>query len=255
GELAETKQELNNTLCSLSVARGKAETVEKERAALMKERDELKDEKEKYLRQKIAANTSAEEGGRRRSVTDVAAEVLGVEAPQGGFPLSALVDALMAARNETTELRKANAHLEDLLDEVNGYVEAKAPEIDAVQRQNDDLIVKLQDANEKVEIGNARLRETKEKLNSESHTRRQMEASVSSLRLQLQEQVNQTSVLLHEVELLKGGAGMKRRRSSISSSLIEGASPAEGSTPSFMTVAELVSQNTSLKASVARLRN
>ncbi|KAF4689851.1 hypothetical protein FOZ60_001043 [Perkinsus olseni] len=254
GELAETKQELNNTLCSLSVARGKAETVEKERAALMKERDELKDEKEKYLREKIAANTPTE-GGRRRSVTDVAAEVLGVEAPQGGFPLSALVDALMAARNETTELRKANAHLEDLLDEVNGYVEAKAPEIDAVQRQNDDLIVKLQDANEKIEIGNARLRETKEKLNSESHTRRQMEASVSSLRLQLQEQVNQTSVLLHEVELLKGGAGMKRRRSSISSSSIEGAPPAEGSTPSFMTVAELVSQNTSLKASVARLRN
>ncbi|KAF4660061.1 hypothetical protein FOL46_006339, partial [Perkinsus olseni] len=254
GELAETKQELNNTLCSLSVARGKAETVEKERAALMKERDELKDEKEKYLREKIAANTPTE-GGRRRSVTDVAAEVLGVEAPQGGFPLSALVDALMAARNETTDLRKANAHLEDLLDEVNGYVEAKAPEIDAVQRQNDDLIVKLQYANEKIEIGNARLRETKEKLNSESHTRRQMEASVSSLRLQLQEQVNQTSVLLHEVELLKGGGGKKRRRSSISSSSIEGATPAEGSTPSFMTVAELVSQNTSLKASVARLRN
>ncbi|KAF4725045.1 hypothetical protein FOZ63_004786 [Perkinsus olseni] len=146
-------------------------------------------------------------------------------------------------------------HLEDLLDEVNGYVEAKAPEIDAIQRQNDDLVVKVQDANEKIEIGNARMRETKEKLNSESHTRRQMEASVSSLRLQLQEQVNQTSVLLHEVELLKGGAGMKRRRSSTSSSSIEGATPTEGSTPSFMTVAELVSQNTSLKASVARLRN
>lgn len=54
------------------------------------------------------------------------------------------------------------------------------------------------------------------RLNSESHARRQMEASVSSLRLQLQEQVNQTAVLLHEVEVMKSsgsrGGVMKRKR-------------------------------------------
>lgn len=71
------------------------------------------------------------------------------------------------------------SHLEDVLDEINAHVEAKAPEIDAIQRQNDDLVVKLQDASkgvihvdssglmidsdEKIEIGNARLRETKDK--------------------------------------------------------------------------------------------
>ncbi|KAF4664415.1 hypothetical protein FOL47_005137 [Perkinsus chesapeaki] len=267
GELAETKQELNNTLCSLSLARGKAESSEKEKASLLKERDELREEKEKYLREKIASGSPTNGTGRLQSITEVASEVLGREAPTGGFPLSALVDALMTARDDAISLRKANAHLEDLLDEVNAHVEAKAPEIEAIQRQNDELVVRLGDANEKIEIANAKLRETKDKLNSESHSRRQLESAVSTLRLQLQEQVNQTSVLLHEMELLKrgGGGGMKRRRSSAASSpmdvdgssivSLDGNAPSTQTAPTFMSVAELVSQNATLKASVSRLRN